>query len=210
MAEVFGERRKQLLRHLHRRPGGATVKELVQELGVTRTAVRQHLAALKREGLVVAGATQPSGGRPKSLFMLTASAREKLPSLYSWFGELVVGTVAQQGNTARISIALRRIAGAVVARQSARPEGAATATVESLSALMDGLGYDARPIRDVDGQPAIEADHCIFHELARKHPAICRFDLALLSTYAGRRVELHECMVRGGHVCRFRFTPRAP
>lgn len=209
MAEVFGERRKQLLRHLHRSQGGATIKELVQVLGVTRTAVRQHLAALKREGLVMPGARQPSGGRPENLFMLTPSAREKLPRLFSWFGELVVDTVEQHRYTTRISIALRRIAGAVVARQTARPEGASTATVESLSAMMDRMGYDARPVRDADGQPAIEADHCIFHELAKKHPAICQFDLALLSTYAGRRVELGECMVRGGHVCRFRFTSRA-
>jgi hypothetical protein len=35
-----------------------------------------------------------------------------------------------------------------------------------------------------------------------------RFDLALLSGYTSSKVELNECVARGGHVCRFRFTPR--
>src|SRR5690606_29902750 len=75
MAEVFGARRKQLLRHLLRSESGATVKELVQVLGVTRTAVRQHLAALTRDGLVAPAAILPSGGRPKTLFALTQAGR---------------------------------------------------------------------------------------------------------------------------------------
>lgn len=210
MAEMFGERRKQLLRHLFRKKAGATVKELVQVLGVTRTAVRQHLAALKRDGLVTPGATLPSGGRPKRLVMLTPAGREMLPRHYAWFGELVTDAVEQHRQTASLAAALRRIAAAVVARQGPPPKlEESFQAVEKLSAFMDRLGYDARPTHDADGRPAIEANHCMFHELAKKHPAICQFDLAVLSAYAGRRVELQECMVRGGHVCRFRFTSRA-
>jgi predicted ArsR family transcriptional regulator len=80
--------------------------------------------------------------------------------------------------------------------------------VEQLSALMDELGYDARTGKDVGGAPTIEADNCVFHELAMKNPEICHFDLALLSGFTGSKVQLQECMSRGGHVCRFRFTPR--
>src|SRR5690606_31181546 len=79
MAEVFGERRKQLLRHLLRNKTGATIKELMQVLGVTRTAVRQHVAALIRQGLVAPAAVLPSGGRPRTLFALTSAGREAVP-----------------------------------------------------------------------------------------------------------------------------------
>src|SRR5690606_17958003 len=80
--------------------------------------------------------------------------------------------------------------------------------VASASCLMDDLGYDARTGDDVDGAPTIEADNCVFHELAMKNPEICQFDLSLLSGLTGSKVDLTECMARGGHVCRFRFTPR--
>ena len=73
---------------------------------------------------------------------------------------------------------------------------------------MDELGYDARTGANMGGAPTIEADNCIFHELAMKNPEVCQFDLALLSGFSGSKVELNECMARGGHVCRFRFTAR--
>jgi predicted hydrocarbon binding protein len=42
-----------------------------------------------------------------------------------------------------------------------------------------------------------------------KNPQICHFDLALLSASTGRRVELHECMAQGDHMCSFRFGRNA-
>ena len=71
MADLFSERRKGLLRHLQRHKSGATIEELVLALGVTRTAVRQHLASLVHDGFVMPGAERPSGGRPGRLYVLT-------------------------------------------------------------------------------------------------------------------------------------------
>ena len=79
MAEMFGERRKQLLRHLLRNKSGAPVDELTRALGVTRTAVRQHLASLMRDGLVAPAETRPTGGRPEQLFVLTDEGKEAFP-----------------------------------------------------------------------------------------------------------------------------------
>ena len=51
------------------------------------------------------------------------------------------------------------------------------------------------------------ADNCIFHDLAMKDPDIRQFDLALLSSLAGSKVDHQECMARAGNLCRFKFTP---
>ncbi len=210
MGELYGERRKGLLRHLLRRKGGATVDELAQALGVTRTAIRQHLAALMRDGFVVRGAERASGGRPLTLYVLTNEGRETFPRQYSWFARLLVEAMAQEHGAAGLRTRLGRIAASVVAQLPRRtPAGASQREkVAELSTLMDQLGYDARKVRDVGGAPTIEADNCIFHELAQRNPAVCQFDLALMTGYTGSKVELHECMARGGHVCRFRFLPR--
>ena len=45
----------------------------------------------------------------------------------------------------------------------------------------------------------------MFHALARQHPQVCKFDLAYLEGVSGRRIHHMECIVRGGHVCRFRI-----
>ena len=210
MVEVFRDRRRQLLRQLLRNKRGATVDELGQVLGVTRTAIRQHLASLMRDGLVARGETRASGGRPKQLFLLTEKGREAFPRHYSWFAQLLIEAMAQEHGATGLRTRLGRIAAAVVAQLRYRTPEAGTRRekVAQLSSLMDELGYDARMTKDVGGAPAIEADNCVFHELAMKNPEICHFDLALMSSYTGSKVELHECMARGGHVCRFRFTPR--
>lgn len=208
MAEMFGERRKRLLRYLLKNAAGATVKELMQVLGVTRTAVRQHVAALIRDGLVASGGTLPSGGRPKNVVALTAAGRAAVPRHDSWFGALLVEALETGADIAGRGARIRRLGATVAAqaRSSATNAAGEAPTIERLAELMDRVGYDARLTTDARGEPSVEASHCIFHGLAKEHPEVCQFDLALLSGYTGRRVELHECMSRGGRVCRFRFT----
>jgi len=210
MAEMFGERRKQLLRHLLRNKSGATIDELSGALGVTRTAVRQHLAALMRDDLVAPGAARPTGGRPEQLFVLTDAGKEAFPRRYSWFAQLLIEAMTKEHGASGLRVRLGRIASAVVEHLRQRTSGKESRRekVQLLSALMDELGYDARTTKDVGGAPTIEADNCIFHEIAMKNPEICHFDLALMSGLTSSKVDLHECMARGGHVCRFRFTPR--
>lgn len=207
MPEVFRERRKRLMRHLLRNKGGATIDEIARAIGVTRTAVRQHLASLMQDGLVAGGETRPTGGRPERLFVLTPQGREEFPRRYSWFAQLLIEVIEREHGTAGLRVRLGRIAAAVVAqiRRGAPAAGSRRDKVAALSVLMDELGYDARTARDLEGAPTIEADNCVFHELAAKNPEVCQFDLALLSGYTGSKVTLHECMARGGHVCRFQF-----
>ncbi len=209
MSEVFGERRKHLMRHLLRHKAGASIDELAAAIGVTRTAVRQHLAALSQEGLVGPAGQRATGGRPQTLFVLTQEGREAFPRRYSWFAQLLIEAMAKEHGAGGLRIRLGRIASAVVGqlRQGAAEKDSRRQRVGKVSKLMDELGYDARTGKDIAGAPTIEADNCVFHELAMKNAEVCQFDLALLSGLTGSKVELGECMARGGHVCRFRFTP---
>lgn len=211
MAEVYGQRRKQLMRYLLRNKSGASVDELAAAIGVTRTAVRQHLAALSSEGLIAPGGERATGGRPQRLFVLTEEGREEFPRHYSWFAQLLIEAITKEHGVSGLRVRLGRIASAVVAqmRQRASEKDSRRQKVEKVAALMDELGYDARTGRDIARSPTIEADNCVFHELAMKNPEVCQFDLSLLSGLTGSEVELDECMARGGHVCRFRFKSRS-
>jgi predicted ArsR family transcriptional regulator len=211
MIGEFRNRQQQLLRHLLRNKAGLSVDELSRNLAVTRTAVRQHLAALMRDGLVGPGATRPSGGRPQQLYLLTDVGKEAFPRRYLWFAQLLIDAMAREHGAAGLHARLGRIASAVATPLRIRfPEAKSRRQkVLQLAALMDELGYDAHSAKDVGGAPTIEANNCVFHELAMKNPQICHFDLALLSASTGRRVELHECMAQGGHMCRFRFARNA-
>ncbi len=68
MITLFGLRQQQLLTLLLQNKEGLTVEDLSKGLGITDNAVRQHLTALERDGMVAKGETQSTGGRPEHLY----------------------------------------------------------------------------------------------------------------------------------------------
>ena len=206
MLELLGRRQKDLLKLLLRHKEGLTVDELGTRLGVTRNAIRQHLASLVGEGLVGTGASRATAGRPTQLYVLSDKGRALFPRQYSWLAQLMLESVKQESGGAGLRRRLTAM-GTRVGRQL-REQHPALRTrqdkVLKLAELMEQLGYNTASTTVLEPN-VISADNCVFHDLARQDPEVCHFDLALLSTFTDSAVEHQECMVRGGHVCRFRF-----
>ncbi|HEX8245306.1 MAG TPA: ArsR family transcriptional regulator, partial [Longimicrobium sp.] len=59
-----------------------TVNELADELGLTDNAVRTHLAALERDGLVALTGVRRGIGKPAHVFSLTPQADALFPRAY--------------------------------------------------------------------------------------------------------------------------------
>jgi predicted ArsR family transcriptional regulator len=206
MLATFGSRQQQLLRLLLEHKPGMSVDELAESLEITRTAVTQHLAALERDGYVEKGDLQKTGGRPGWTYVLTPSGVDLFPKQYSWFAKLLLETIKRdlgsQGLANRLDALAAGLAGELERRLAGKdPDG----QVAEIVAIMNELGYTARPVEDAGELPLIEAKNCVYHDLAREHPEVCQFDLGLLSNLMHRGVEHLECMVRGGNACRFRF-----
>ena len=208
MLELLGRRQKDLLKLLLRHKGGLTVDELGTRLQITRNAIRQHLAALEGDGFVSHGESKATGGRPTQLYVLSQKGRELFPRQYSWLAQLMLESVKQEGGDA-----LRKRLGAMGNKvgNQLRAQHPALRTrsdrVLKLAELMETLGYNTASTTVLD-PTVISADNCVFHDLALKNPEVCQFDLALLATFTESRVDLTECMAKGGHVCRFKFRPK--
>lgn len=197
-----------LMRTLLHNKVGQTVEELSRTLTISRNAVRQHLTALERDGLVAKGARQPSGGRPEQLYVLTPDGHEKFPRQYSWISELLLQALESRSQ-GELGDELERmgetVGKALRAELGAAPAGAGR--VEALATLMAGLGYEAQAMGD-DAAPQIEAQNCVFHKLAFKRPEVCRFDLAMMSAATNSDIEHRNCMAHGAACCTFAFRPR--
>ncbi len=203
-----GTRREHLLRLLLERKTGRTIEELARSLRVSRNAVRQHLTSLAAEGLVTKGPTQATGGRPEQLYILSTAGHENFPRKYSWFSELLLDSLKAEKGEAAMIARFERLGEQVGTQlqQAHHPPDNVSERIKHLATVMHELGYEATPTHATGRQlPMIEAANCVFHHLASRFPEICHFDLALLSNFVGRPVSHDECIVRGGHVCRFRF-----
>lgn len=211
MLETIGARHKEFLELLIRNKSGLTVEDFSGSLGITRNAVRQHLATLETHAMVTKSVTRPSGGRPEQLYILTEKGRGLFPRQYSWFAQLLIEVLKQDVGEEHLGERLEAM-GEGVAKQllaGDAPNSDLSTQVRKLAGVMEDLGYkvDRSAPADSMGMPIIEADNCVFHDLAERQPHICRFDLALLSAYTDSKVMHEECMVRGGNVCRFKFVP---
>ncbi|MDO9101890.1 MAG: HTH domain-containing protein [Candidatus Nitrotoga sp.] len=210
MLELLGNRQQELLKLLLKNKSGLTIDELSDHLKISRNAVRQHVSALENNGIVTEGVTRPSGGRPEQLYVLTDEGKEFFPRNYSWFAQLMVELIAQESGVAGLRERLGTM-GVGVAQQLLSQNSVLKTReqkVEKLSKVMEELGYSTRSTAVNSDASTIEADNCIFHNLAMKNPEICQFDLALLSTFTDSTVDHVECMAKGGNVCRFKFKAK--
>ncbi len=201
----LGTTQQKLLRVLLAHPQGASMETLCERLGVTHNAIRQHLTALITAGFVDRGVAQPTGGRPQMRYVLLPAGRELFPRHYGLIaGGLIESLYASAGKPAVQAMleTLGRQLGEDAASRIDTQSDESVAT--SLADQLDALGYEALTVRR-DGETQIEAYNCVFHALAKAHPDVCRFDIAFMERASGHPVQHLECLLRGGHACRFRL-----
>lgn len=185
-------------------PEGTTVDNLIGDLGISANAVRQHLTALERDGVVARAGTQPSGGRPELLYVLSNLGREAFPRRYRQLAEGLIEDIGTVIGPEALDAAMRRMGGRAGAQVAS---GRQPASVVDTAAALRTAGYAAGVSNSA--KPEIVAHNCVFHRLAERFPAVCQFDLAFMEAATGCKVEHRECMVRGGKVCRFGFSGKS-
>lgn len=203
MLDIFGHRRQSLLNLLLERKEGLTIDQMASALGITRTAVREHVGALERERLIAAGALAGStGGRPGRLYALTPRGMSLFPKQYDLIARLLLEQLSQRLGAAEAERELRALGASLAAKLKEKVRGRTLAErTREVAALMRELGYEASARKD--GEPTIEALNCVYHELAQSDRTVCALDLSLIEHLADAEVEHRACMARGDNACVF-------
>lgn len=202
--------RERLLELLLRHKAGLTVDELGEKLGISRNAVRQHLSSLERDGLVVAGEVRRGVGRPSQVYVLTALGAEEFPRQYSLLSGWVLTAVKELYGSEGTALLLKQVANRLSEQFAPRIRGRTTAErADAVTKVLNELGYVAQKEK-VDQGTAITAINCVYHHLASEFPEVCQLDIELIQQLSGSRVDHTECMVRGGHCCRFLLRETGP
>ena len=211
MIETFGKTQQNLLYALQAHKLGLTMDGLAETLTITRTAVRQHLTALKQQGFIEKGQRLSSGGRPSQFYRLTSKGFDLFPKQYSLFSEFLLKAIVSEKGEEGLSNWLYQL-GTQVA-QNFKP----TTTDENMHRrlihtvnIMNTLAYDAKIVEALPSQTpdAIEAMNCVYHDLAAHYPQVCQFDLALLASLTESEVLHEKCIQKGDNVCRFCFKKK--
>ncbi len=211
MAEMVpntGSSQKQVLAQLLEHKSGATLDELVKSVGLSRTAVNQHLMVLEREGFVTKAASRKTGGRPQHIYVLTEAGTNLFPKQYSWFSKLLIETLRERLGEEQVGQYMFDLGVKKSAMLIPRLIGKNRAErIAEVVKIMNETGFVARTVPAAGGEklPRVECKNCVYHDLSKDYPEVCRFDIGFLSGLLGAEVEHQACMQRGGGACRFRF-----
>ena len=182
---LVGETRARLL-HLVRR-AALSIAELAEALGISENAVRTHVAAAERDGLVrQAGIQRSTGGKPARIYELAPGAEELFPKAYALvFAELVRTLREEDGDRAAVE-RLRRV-GRRLAAQAGSTEEDGAAAVATAAALLESIGGSVEVIDEAGGW-RIRANGCPLSGLVTEDPDVCALAESLVAEVTGRPV----------------------
>jgi len=201
LEKFVGETRAALLRLLRRPP--QTITGLAEAVGLTDNAVRGHLAALGRDGLVEqVGVERDTGGKPARLYGLTPEGEELFPKAYApVLGGLLEELVQRHGRAKALDLLEatgRRLAG------EPGESGKAAARVAQAAEALRSLGGD------VEVRPTREGWHlqgygCPLSMVTTGHAEACELVRALVEEISGLPAAV-ACDRTDRPRCAFRVT----
>lgn len=192
-----------MLHLLTNRESGLTLDDLAGLVGVSRNAVRQHITGLERDGLVSAVAWRRSGRRPSRVYGLTEQGGERFPRQYDRLALSLLEAIDEHLGPEAAEKVLDAMVSDLATAWLPELEGLGPAQRRSrVLDLMNDLGYHAGAAGDSEAG-GVRAVNCVFHNVARRNRAVCRFDEKLLSALLGDEVRLTSCMALGDGSCVF-------
>lgn len=205
---ITGSSQQQVLTQLLERKMGATLSELVTSVGLSRTAINQHLITLEREGYVRKSTQRKTGGRPQHTYVLTEEGTHLFPKQYAWFSKLLIETLREQVGEEQAAIFMYNLGVKKSAMLIPRLVGKNRAErIVEIVKIMNETGFVAKTVPGTGSNklPRVECKNCVYHDLSKDYPEVCRFDIGFLSGLMGAEVEHQACMQRGSSSCRFQF-----
>lgn len=181
-----------------------TVSDLAEALGVTDNAVRLHLAALERDGLVEQSGTRSEWtGKPAVLYRTTRDAEGLFPKPYGAVLSALLRELEQEHEAGKVERLLRQAGMRLGAAAGTRGSDLG-ARVRHAADVLTALGGLAE-VTEEDGSFRIQGYSCPLADLVADHPMTCQLAEALVGELVGAGVL--ECCERGERPrCAFRVA----
>ena len=208
-----GERKtRRAIAKLLKTEGPIDSAQLSERLGLTAMAVRQHLYALQREGLVTAEERPVPIGRPAKFWRLTREADHLFPEAYAELSVALIDSVKDAFGDK----GLDRVLTSRCARQKTdyakriRSGDSLAKKLQELAKVRTEEGYMAEIKKAGDGSYLLVENHCPICAAANACQGFCATELELFRSVLGPGVEVEraEHILSGDRRCVYRVKPR--
>jgi predicted ArsR family transcriptional regulator len=196
------------LLHALKATGPQSAAVIARRLGVTSTAVRQHLAKLQAEGLVAFEDQVAGVGRPRRRWRLTEKGHGRFPDSHAGLALDLIQTVGRIFGKEGLDELIAAREQTSLELYSARlGSGDLRRRLRRLAALRSEEGYMAEVTTATDNGFVLSENHCPICVAARACQGLCRSELALFRTVLGPEVEVErvEHILAGARRCAYRI-----
>lgn len=185
------------------RRGARTLDQLAAELGLTRTAIRLHLATLERDGLVLRRGLRAGRTKPSHVYDLTAHAEQELSRAYVPVLTQLLHVLSQRLERAEFDAVMRAVGRELLANHP-RPKGPILERTVAASDLLNQLG-GVTDVEERDGMLVIQSHGCPLAAAAAHHAETCSAMESLVSEFVGARAT-QRCDRSGRPRCCFEIS----
>jgi predicted ArsR family transcriptional regulator len=192
------------------RRGPRTVEELAAELGLTDNAVRNHLAALERDGVVrQTGVRRGKGaGKPATVYTLHPAAESYFSRAYQPVLAAVLDVLVAELSTEQAAEILDKVGRRLGASAGAPAAGTLAERAEAAAKALRALGGEVDLVTDEAGTLLLRGTGCPLASTVTSRPETCHAVESFVSEIVGAPVR--ECCARDGRPrCCFTVQPAA-
>jgi predicted ArsR family transcriptional regulator len=209
-AETTSGRTQRAIVQRLKQAGALDAETLASHFNITAMAVRQHLYALQKEGLVTYEEEARPMGRPAKLWHLTPAADRFFPDRYA---ELTLGLInsmkAAFGEAGLDRLLEVRTREQIQAYQAIVPHSQPLQQrLEALAQQRTEEGYMAEVQAQTDGTFLLAEKHCPICAVATACTGLCRMELEIFQAALGEdsAIERIEHILAGDQRCVYRVA----
>jgi DeoR family suf operon transcriptional repressor len=182
-----------------------TVDVLSSRIGISPTAVRQHLAILERESLIKGETVKEGIGRPKVTYSITERAEALFPKYYSWLTEHLLEEIIKEEGEERVTHLLTRVGTQFSQPYLEQVEG--KSLEERIDIIKDIFNeWGAYACVETNGDHYLLKNfNCSFYDVARKYPHVCTVHTTFLAQLLDRDPERIASMAQGDEYCAYQI-----
>ncbi len=206
---IHGITRRQVLTTL-KKSDGLTADQLSVLLGITSMAVRKHLSALERDGLIESTIVRRPVGRPVHVYRLSELADDFFPKHYHMVITDLLSDLMEIDGEEKVELLLARRAERTRQYLEARVKKTDSfeERVEALAEGMDELGYLAAWERLDDSTYIIRQFNCAIQRVATCFPVVCQYESESFGEILDADVERCSHILAGDCMCGYVIRDR--
>lgn len=212
LAESTSVRTRRAIVKRLKQEGALDAETLASHFNITAMAVRQHLYALQKEGLVAYQEEARPMGRPAKLWHLTPAADRFFPDRYAELTLGLINSMKEAFGEAGLDRLLEvRTREQIQAYRAIVPHNALLQQrLEALAEQRTDEGYMAEVMAQADGTFLLAEKHCPICAVATACTGLCRMELEIFQAALGEDATIKriEHILNGDRRCVYQVAQK--